>query len=159
MNKKGFTLIELLATITIIGVIMVILFPSVKNLIQNNENIQLDSVKKVLQSAADKYIVDERIDFKCYSKDSTLQSKLNNSNINCLNFGKTELEKYISSNKFNNLTIDLSNTSIYVYCSGGKKNYYMIISYNQKKGSNITYSVYRDGVGPYSCNYNLARMK
>lgn len=44
MNKKGFTLVELLATITIIGIICIIIFPSVNNLIKNNEKTTAEQI-------------------------------------------------------------------------------------------------------------------
>ena len=154
MNKKGFTLIELLATITIIGVIMVILFPSVKNLIQNNENIQLDSVKKVLQSAADKYIVDERIDFKCQSKDASLQSKLNNTNINCLKFGNSDLDKYVSSYKVNNIDVLNNTIEVYVYCTSNNREYKYKFNYQKKSEIKI-----EDTGVPSSCDYKLEQLK
>ena len=62
MNKKGFTLVELLATITIIGIICIIIFPSVNNLIKNNEKTTAEQIGNMMISATKKYANDERLE-------------------------------------------------------------------------------------------------
>ena len=157
MNKKGFTLIELLATITIIGIVMILLFPSIRNVISNSEDNQNKQVVKVLISAADKYIADEKIDFKCYSKDSTQNSNLNRTYYNCLKFGNAELSNYISSYKVRNVTFELSTNNVYVYCKSGKKTYTVTFDYklqNEEDPKNYLYNR-----RPDSCVYNINYVK
>ena len=62
MNKKGFTLIEMLATITILGIIMVIAFPSVISLIRNNDKHLAEQLGTTMVTDAKKYVNDERLD-------------------------------------------------------------------------------------------------
>ena len=68
MNKKGFTLVELLATITIIGIICVVIFPSVSNLIKGNEKTTAEEIGKMMISSAKKYVNNEKMEGTgCYS--------------------------------------------------------------------------------------------
>ena len=54
MNKKGFTLIELLAVLTILIVIFLLIFPSVKNIISNSEEtIYQTQINTILNAAYD----------------------------------------------------------------------------------------------------------
>ena len=55
MNKKGFTLVELLVVIAIIGVLSVIIVPSVINVNKNVNKRLLDSKKQNISSAATLY--------------------------------------------------------------------------------------------------------
>lgn len=88
MNKKGFTLVELLATITIIGIICVIIFPSVSNLIRTNEASTAEEMGKMLIASAKKYVNDEKMEGEgCYSikaKELIEKELLQNLNVNNL---------------------------------------------------------------------------
>lgn len=57
-NKKGFSLIELLVVIAIIGVILLISFPMVDNLIKKNGRTKYDAYRNVIEEAAKEYMDD-----------------------------------------------------------------------------------------------------
>lgn len=48
MNRKGFTLMELLATIVILGLIMLIIFPSITKLMKNNDSKKYDTYERMM---------------------------------------------------------------------------------------------------------------
>jgi len=54
-RRKGFTLIELLAVITIIGIVSLIIIPSVSRLIKNASNQVFESNEKLLAISAENY--------------------------------------------------------------------------------------------------------
>jgi len=61
MNNKGFTLVEVLIVIAIIGVIMVMVFPSINNLLNSNKEELCNYYKDVLVERA-KMMVDRNED-------------------------------------------------------------------------------------------------
>ncbi len=48
MNKKGFTLIEVLTVIVIISLILIIIYPSVKNILEDNNSDLYKQYKKMM---------------------------------------------------------------------------------------------------------------
>ena len=56
MNKKGFTLIELLAVVTLISLISIIIIPNITKKLQDHKNEISEANEKLLASAADVYI-------------------------------------------------------------------------------------------------------
>ena len=58
MNKKGFTLIELLGVLVILGILIMIIVPTVKNLVNNSENNLVIEQQKTIINAARKYMVE-----------------------------------------------------------------------------------------------------
>ena len=54
-NRKGFTLIELLVTITIIGIIMLIVLPAITNLQRENQKKKFDDYERAVLEAAKAY--------------------------------------------------------------------------------------------------------
>ena len=62
MNKKGFTLIELIAIIVIMGLIMLMVFPSLSRLMASNDKKKYDEYYKLVGNAADKYSRDRNAD-------------------------------------------------------------------------------------------------
>lgn len=58
MNKKGFTLVELLAVIAILGLLIAIISPVVKNLINDSENNLSEQQKKLVVEATKKYMIE-----------------------------------------------------------------------------------------------------
>ena len=54
-NKKGFTLIELIAVIVILGLIMLIVFPSISRLMMSNSKKKYTTYEDLLKEAAEKY--------------------------------------------------------------------------------------------------------
>ena len=63
MNNKGFTLIELVGTIVILAVIALLAFPALMGMLNNGQNQVDDSVKSVLESAAEGYVNDHIDDY------------------------------------------------------------------------------------------------
>ncbi len=61
---KGFTLIELLAVIVILSLIMLIVLPRVINSVKNNSNDVDELSKKLIYSAAELYIENNKNDYK-----------------------------------------------------------------------------------------------
>lgn len=140
MNKKGFTLVELLATITIIGIICIIIFPSVNNLIKNNEKTTAEQIGNMMISATKKYVNDERLEGTgCLSVSA---KKL-------IDFG------YIETVDAGNLKCDVNDSFVRIDFSTTKKEYSYHLSCVSKNGTktfdtnNKTVS-YCDDFIPYS---------
>ena len=64
MNKKAFTLIELLVTITIIGLISFMGFPSLQKMLNQNKTTEFEYYGKSMISAAKIYMQKEGRDLK-----------------------------------------------------------------------------------------------
>ena len=60
MNNKGFTLLEVILVVAILGVITLIIVPSVSSLLNKNKNEQYENLKKSIISAAKMYVSDNR---------------------------------------------------------------------------------------------------
>lgn len=58
MNKKGFTLVELLAVIAILGLLIAIISPVVKNLINDSKDSLSEQQKKLVVEATKKYMIE-----------------------------------------------------------------------------------------------------
>ena len=61
MKNKGFTLIELLASITILGMVAIIAFPAILNLLSDSQNKIDKSKEEYVISAAREYVNDNGI--------------------------------------------------------------------------------------------------
>lgn len=87
MNKKGITLVELLATLVILGVIALIVFPNVYGIIKDKrENIN-NYQKEIIISSAESYIADYINEGNTINCDSTGIS---------ISIGKLIAEGYLS---------------------------------------------------------------
>lgn len=60
LNNKGFTLVELLAVVVILVVIMTIALPNISSSIERNKKKQNEALEKVIISAAELYVSDNR---------------------------------------------------------------------------------------------------
>ena len=58
--KKGFTLIEVLGVIILLGLLALIVFPSVVNQMKKIDSNISESSKKIIYIAADEYIADNK---------------------------------------------------------------------------------------------------
>lgn len=63
MSNKGFTLIELVGSIVILAVIALIAFPALLSMLNNSQKNVDDSVKGIIESAAEEYVNDHIDDY------------------------------------------------------------------------------------------------
>ena len=83
LNRKGFTLIELLAVITILGILMLILIPSVSRIIENSrKNTFLSTAKNYANAVRDEWAADN---LYCSGGPTNVENKLASS-LNTGNF-------------------------------------------------------------------------
>lgn len=76
MNKKGLTLIELIAVLVVISIIILIVFPKIKDSITTNRLMLYEEQEKRLVEAATKYIndnyIEENVDSFSISKETLI---------------------------------------------------------------------------------------
>jgi len=60
INRKGFTLIEVIMTVAILGLITLIIVPSIGGLIEKNKDDSYENLKKSFIAAAKTYVADNR---------------------------------------------------------------------------------------------------
>ena len=60
LNNKGFTLVEVLAVLVILVVIMSIAIPNISSSVERSKSKQDDARKKILISAAELYVADNK---------------------------------------------------------------------------------------------------
>lgn len=72
IDKRGFTLIEVIMTVAILGIITLIIVPSVNGIIEKNKTDSYEKLKKSFVTAAKTYVADNRynLDIKCDSPSS-----------------------------------------------------------------------------------------
>ena len=97
MNKKGFTLVEVLATLVIISLIFVLVYPNIQDAFNNSKKAISELSKKQIEDAA-KIVIDEVI--YCNMSQDT-KSLLNA--INC----KDALDKIV-----NGINVDISKLNL-----------------------------------------------
>ena len=61
MKKNGFTLVELLAVVSIISLLLLLVAPKIVNQLNNSKEEVNDVTKKIIYSAAEKYIKDNNM--------------------------------------------------------------------------------------------------
>ena len=61
MKKNGFTLVELLAVVTIISILLLLVVPKITNQLNNSKSEVNEVTKKIIYSAAEKYIKDNNM--------------------------------------------------------------------------------------------------
>ena len=62
MNKKGFTLIELIAVITIMGIVSIMMVPSLQKVLSDNNTSACRYYKEAMVEAARSFISKESVD-------------------------------------------------------------------------------------------------
>lgn len=118
MNKKAFTLIELIGVIVIIGLILMIVFPSFGKLMHGNDLKKYENYYSILDAGA-----------KAYAK--THKDQIGNSNQSgCVEFTLDDLEKEGYVNKYSDKTTScsLSSSIIRVKNLKGKLKVYLKLS-------------------------------
>lgn len=94
MKKDGFTLVELLAVIVIMGIIAVIIFPSVASYIEKSRNKSYNIQVDLLEKAAKKWVTD-------HSEELLKKDPYHLNNIN-LTITTLKQEKYLENNYITN---------------------------------------------------------
>ena len=64
LNYKGFTLVELLAVIAIMGMLAVIMVPTISGVIEENKTNNSENLTNSIKSSARAYISDNRYEIK-----------------------------------------------------------------------------------------------
>lgn len=64
MKKNGFTLVELLAVVSIISILLLLVAPKIANQLNNSKSNVNDVTKKIIYSAAEKYIKDNNMNLE-----------------------------------------------------------------------------------------------
>lgn len=81
-NRKGFTLVEALVVIAIIGVLMLMLIPSVITITNKNKEKACESTKNSIISAAKMYVAENKYDIiKCGNNNVTIDDLKSYGNI------------------------------------------------------------------------------
>lgn len=125
ISKKGFTLVELLATITIIGIISILAFPSLNRIITNNKEKKFEYYADSIKKGAKLYIESHNKDI--WDKDEAGDTKINysdlktdylikdynNDNTTCDNNGTYVI---VTKNSYNNYTYE-----IHIKCTKNNK--------------------------------------
>lgn len=93
LNYKGFTLVELLAVIAIMGMLAVIMVPTISGVIEENKTNNSANLKNSIKSSARAYISDNRYEIKLDN------NSCNNNTRNIISIGTGEnLEEITNSN-------------------------------------------------------------
>lgn len=75
LNYKGFTLVELLAVIAIMGMLAVIMVPTISGVIEENKTNNSENLKNSIKSSARAYISDNRYEIKLDNKSCNNNNK------------------------------------------------------------------------------------
>ncbi len=94
LNYKGFTLVELLAVIAIMGMLAVIMVPTISGVIEENKTNNSENLTNSIKSSARAYISDNRYEISL--DDSSCDNNNNKRNITSIGTG-TNLKKITNS--------------------------------------------------------------
>ena len=94
LNYKGFTLVELLAVIAIMGMLAVIMVPTISGVIEENKENSKKNLENSIKSSARAYISDNRYEISL--DDSSCDNNNNKRNITSIGTG-TNLKKITNS--------------------------------------------------------------
>lgn len=102
-NRKGFTLVEALVVIAIIGVLMLMLIPSVITITNKNKEKACESTKNSIISAAKMYVAENKYDIiNCGNNNVTINDLKSYGNIS---------EKDLDSRFPNSVTVNYNCTT------------------------------------------------
>lgn len=96
MNKKAFTLIELMGVITVLGLISLLIAPTIVNQIRNSKNKIDEVTEKLIYAATDLYLENKKNDFPNY-----------NGSVYCIKIGDL-----VNDGKLSNPVLDSSGNEI-----------------------------------------------
>ena len=116
-DKKGFTLIELLATITIMGIISILAFPSLNRLISTNKEKKFEYYADSIKKGAKLYV-------DSHNKDMWDQ---NESSEKKITYDDLKKDYLIKDYKNDNTTCNNNNTYVMVKKLGNKYTYKVYI--------------------------------
>ena len=127
MNKKGFTLVELISVIVILGILALIVFPSVLSTINKGKSSTKDSNKKLIIAGAKNYVTDNQNSFK------SIDGKTY-----CISMGTLYNNGYINTVIGLDVNDDVTQITdvVKVQYSGGKFNY-SYVSASDCSGENV----------------------
>ena len=92
MNKKGFTLVEIIGVVVVLGVIALLAFPPMLNMVRNSENKVSEATKNLIYTASMQYTTKYINDFP-----------KNENKVYCVTLEKLVQEEFLSSTITNNL--------------------------------------------------------
>lgn len=131
MNNKGFTLVEILATFVILSMILIIAFPAIDNLYNENKSQIYTTYEAGLKAAAKLYV--DQYDRDLFDNSTTSATCV------ILEFNDLKCEGLIKEFKGHNKSdrVDTNNTFVYATKTGTKVTYdvHLII----KNGTSIVY--------------------
>ena len=119
MKNKGYTLIELLVVISIIGIISLIVLPSIRRIQLTNRYKKFESYSQVIEKAAKAYV-------DSYKDDIFKEGDINSDDQICNKITLRELinKKLIKDTKINNSSCVKKDTDSYVEVSKYQNKYY-----------------------------------
>ncbi len=120
MKKNGFTLVELLATITILGILMVVAIPNVSKVISQSRQTNIESQKKALEMAAKSYT---QVEKEKLPKAIGASTYITANDLKAANYLKDDIQNGSKQSCMENSKVKITKTSeskyeykAYVYC-------------------------------------------
>lgn len=111
MDKKGFTIIEIIGVIIVLGLIALLAFPPMLNMVKNSENDIDEATKTLIYTASSQYTAKYMNDFPKVT-----------GNVYCITINDLVKETYLSSTIVNDdisldtkIKITISNDNKYEY--------------------------------------------
>lgn len=124
--KKGFTLIELLGVIVLLALIMLMVFPTIINTIKKSNNSKDEIYKKLILSAAEDYVSENKSDFE-KANESKYCIVVND----LIDYGLFDEDELVDSKEI------LENKSVQVLYSDNKFSYSLVNTSDCKSIKNI----------------------
>ena len=143
-NKKGFTLIELLVAITIVGIIIIMTLPAIKNLQRENQEKKFKDYERAVLEAAKVY------------EDQYEEDLFGRSDSGCAYIDYTELldKKLLNTTKISGYECNSINNGIIIRKVKGKSYYevYLTCSKGTSDTKNLTENTGYTGIKTSYCN-------
>ena len=129
LNYKGFTLVELLAVIAIMGMLAVIMVPTISGVIEENKTNSLSNLKNSIKSSARAYISDNRYEIRLDgSCTNSTTRNITSIDAESITESKITVELLIKKGYLKSNSDDIINpkTNKQIY----KSNSYIVVKYN-----------------------------